>query len=55
MKSISAAIVILAGTLCFAAGAFVKHGDTSTFVMLVGGVVALIGLWGWVTRGLNER
>ena len=49
MKAISAAIVVHAGAACFAVGSLVSHGDTQTFVMLVGGVLALAGLWQWFT------
>lgn len=47
MKSLSASIIVAVGVLCFTAGAFVRHGDTQTFVMLVGGSVGIIGLLGW--------
>jgi hypothetical protein len=47
MKSISAAIVVLAGAIIFASGSFNQHGDTQGMVCAVGGIVALIGMWRW--------
>ena len=47
MKSISASIIVLSGSGLVAVGPFVRHGDTSTFVMLVGRALALAGLVGW--------
>jgi hypothetical protein len=47
MKSISAAIVVLAGTATLVAGAFHPHGDTKLFVCGVGVFVGVVGLIGW--------
>ena len=47
MKSISASIIVLAGAGLVVGGAYVRHSDTSTFVMFVGCVLALAGLVGW--------
>lgn len=47
MKSLSASIVVLAGVVCFAGGAFIRHGDTQLFVCGVGLVVIVAGLAGW--------
>ena len=47
MKSISAAIVIMASAILIVGGAFVSHGDTQMFVMVVGCGVGLAGLWAW--------
>ena len=49
MKAISAAIVVLAGAIVFAAGAIVQHNDTQIFVCSVGGVLGLVGLYSWYT------
>lgn len=47
MKSISAAIVVLSGSVVLSVGANVPHGDTQAFTMLAGGGLILIGLFGW--------
>lgn len=47
MKSISASIVVLAGSMAFALGGLIGHSDTSTFVMLAGGALAVYGLVRW--------
>lgn len=47
MRSISASIIVLAGTLCFAIGALIRHGDTQLFVCTVGLIIAGAGLFGW--------
>jgi hypothetical protein len=52
MKVLSAAIVVLAGALTLAAGSFVDHADTATFVMIVGIVLSLCGLGGWAAMML---
>ena len=49
MKSISASIVVLAGAMVFAFGTFEDHSDTEVFTKLVGAVLSLIGLIGWVS------
>jgi hypothetical protein len=54
VKSISASIIVLAAALIFGSGAHVRHSDTQIFVMIVGVVVGLIGLWGWFA-GLKEK
>jgi hypothetical protein len=52
MKAISASIVVLAGAILLAVGGTIPHGDTSTFVMLVGGIVGVAGLAGWIMEML---
>jgi hypothetical protein len=47
MKSLSASIIVLAGTLCFAIGGKIQHGDTQLFVCTVGLLIAGAGLFGW--------
>jgi len=54
VKSISAAIIVLAGSALVLGGAQIQHGDTKTFVQSVGCVVAAIALWGWF-RTLKEK
>ena len=56
MKSISAAIIVLAGAGLVVGGAFVRHSDTATFVMVVGCLLGLAGLAGWARtiRNSNE-
>ena len=49
MRSLSAS-----GLLCFTAGAFVRHGDTATFVMLVGAAVGALGLFGWLAASKDR-
>jgi hypothetical protein len=48
MKAISASIVVLSGAYIFATGAAIQHSDTKMFVCLAGGVLVIIGLWGWL-------
>jgi hypothetical protein len=50
---LSAAVIVLAGSIIFAAGAFVAHNGTQGFVMVTGGVLCLIGLGHWI--GLIRR
>jgi len=47
MKSISASIVIFAGVSVMTACGFISHGDTQTFVGLLGGGVTLVGGTVW--------
>ena len=47
MKSISASIIVLAGTILILGGAHIQHDATQTFVMFVGCGFGAIGLWGW--------
>ncbi len=47
MKAISASIIVLAAAVVLTGGAHVPHNDTKAFVMFVGCVVGLVGLWGW--------
>lgn len=54
MKSLSASIVVLAGTIVFTAGAFIRHDQTAVFVMLVGGAISVLGLLGWA-YSLKQR
>ena len=49
MKSVSAAIIALAGSVIYAAGVTVSHSDTQVATCLIGGVIGLVGLWAWVT------
>ena len=48
MKSISAALIVLAGTAAITIGALISHDQTRLFVQLVGCLVAGIGLLGWM-------
>jgi hypothetical protein len=47
MKSISAAIVVLAAAILITGGSFIQHGDTRLFVQAVGCAVGLLALWQW--------
>jgi hypothetical protein len=53
MKSISASIVVLSGSVMISVGALVPHSDTRLFVMFVGSVVGLAGLYGWFVATSN--
>ena len=57
MKSLSSAIIAASGVVCFAAGAFVTHGDTQLTVMLAGAAIAVIGIvvWGFCVIRPNGR
>ncbi len=54
MKSIGAAILVLSAAILIVGGAFVRHGDTQMFVMVVGCGVGIAGLWGWF-MSLSEK
>ena len=49
MKSISASVIVVAGTALIlgGSGSYIGHGDTKLFVQAVGCIVCAIGLWGW--------
>jgi hypothetical protein len=47
MKSISAAIIVLAGVAAVTAGSLLSHDQTRLFVQFVGCLVTGIGLFGW--------
>jgi hypothetical protein len=48
VKSISAAIIVIAGIACFYISSLFPRGDsTSTFVVIVGTVICGIALIGW--------
>ena len=47
-KHISAAIIVLAGTVLLLGGSFIQHADTKLFVQVVGCIVGAIGLVGWI-------
>ena len=47
MKTVSAAIIVLAGALVLGSGAHVAHNDTSDTLMMIGGAVGLYGLVMW--------
>ena len=47
MKSISASIVILAGTVLIVRGSSIPHDGTAFFVHAVGLALIFIGIWGW--------
>ena len=48
MKSISGAIVVLAGCLLTAGAVIGSSGDTQTFMILCGLFVTVVGLAGWI-------
>lgn len=45
MNSISYSIVVLAGSICIAAGIFARTPDTTFFVMAAGAVMSASGLY----------
>lgn len=47
MKSISASIIVIAGSALILGGSYIPHGDTKLFVQTVGCLISAIGLWGW--------
>jgi hypothetical protein len=47
MKSISAAIIVLAGAATFVAGAYHPHNDSKMVVGAIGLGLGLLGLIGW--------
>jgi hypothetical protein len=48
MKSVSASIIVLAAAILLAGGAHIQHGDTKLFIQVVGCVIGLMGLGGWL-------
>lgn len=48
MKSISAAIVVLAAAVLLVGGAYVQHNDSRLFLQIVGCGVGLMGMRGWL-------
>ena len=48
MKSISAAIIVLAGAILIAGGSHVSHSDTRLFVQIAGCVTGLTGFCYWL-------
>ena len=49
MECISAAMIVLSGSVIFATGATVQHNDTQTVICLIGSAIGLFGLWAWAT------
>ena len=47
-KPISASIIVLASAVLIVGGSHVQHGDTRLFVQIVGCIVGVIGLAGWL-------
>jgi hypothetical protein len=47
MKSVSAAIIALAGSVIYAGGVTVSHSDTQVATCLIGGMIGIVGLWAW--------
>ncbi len=54
MKSISAAIIVVAASGLILGGSHIQHGGTQSFVQIVGCGVGLAGLWGWFVS-LKEK
>jgi hypothetical protein len=48
MKTISASIVVLAAAILITGGSHIQHADTKLFVQIVGCVIGLMGLGGWL-------
>jgi hypothetical protein len=54
MKSISASIIVVAGSVLIVGGSHVAHSDTATFVQIVGCGVGAVGLLAWFVS-LTEK
>ena len=54
MKSISASIIVAAGSALILGGSYIPHSDTKLFVQIVGCGVCAVGLWGWFVS-LKEK
>lgn len=48
MKAISASIIVLAAAILIVGGSHIQHSDTKAFVQVVGCIVGVIGLGGWL-------
>lgn len=48
MRSLSAAIVVAVAAALLVVGAFVTHDDTALFIQIVGCIVGVVGLGGWL-------
>jgi hypothetical protein len=48
MKAISASIVVLAGAIILCAAALCQHDDTNSVIGMVGFLVAVVGISGWI-------
>ena len=55
MKEISASIIVLAAAILLVGGSHVQHSQTQAFVQIVGCVVGLMGLGGWIVSFRDER
>ena len=53
-KPISSSIIVLAGAILIAFGGHIQHGDTQLFVMIVGCLVGLLGLVGWLVSSREK-
>jgi hypothetical protein len=48
-KHLSAAIIVLAGAVLLLGGSWlIRHADTKLFIQVVGCIVGVVGLVGWV-------
>ena len=54
-KPISSAIIVLAAAVLIAVGGHIQHNDTQLFVMGVGCVVGLLGLYVWFVSTEQNR
>lgn len=50
MKSISASIIVLTAGILILGGSHIQHSDTKLFVQIVGCIVGVIGLGGWLVQ-----
>lgn len=48
MKSVSAAIIVVVAAALLFGGAFITHDDTALFIQVVGCIVGLVGIAGWL-------
>lgn len=54
MKAISASIVILAAAMLILGGSYIPHAGTKLFAQIVGCVIGVLGLRGWMSA-LKEK
>jgi hypothetical protein len=54
-KHISAAIIVLAGAVLLLGGSFIRHADTKLFVQVVGCIVGVVGLIGWIFSSTKSQ
>ncbi|WP_182870924.1 hypothetical protein [Stieleria mannarensis] len=48
MKTVSAAIIVVVAAALLSGGAFIVHDDTALFIQVVGCIVGIVGIAGWL-------